>query len=470
MEIQFDILDKFKNKSKLKKLSFNLKNIIINFLDVRDKYILYKMPEFFSTFKRLEINVFYRDLLSQFENKLPSKFLDITQLLSEEFINSNLNKIYTKYSKQTIYFCLGLVLSKILILNNVSLFYIQTTLNCKKLFYLSLIVSCCEKFHSIKIEIKNELKSVRKLGPSHIEAFRQLFYNLKNNSHFKIITISLNSNFMTYDRNTGSLMVNGVDSILFYHIYNCMVFNLGPVIKKLHINLWSSSVLNNNLNLFYFLDSKKSHLVLDNELTEFNPVETHIEYLSLNIPGVKSKYLKSNPNFFKNLINYDKIINTIYFSSSIYDHSQILCEFLENVKVHQINLNVPRFFETENFLCFMSNKFKKFILNCPYIDLNFLTKSLNNHQFIAEFTLGKLMRSSEYLTFFKNLKLKNKLIAINIQGFINNENNEILFAFKNFLESQESLKIFNLIDSRLSINEKKEILTHAEKFGIKVNF
>jgi hypothetical protein len=451
MEIQFDIIDKFKNKSKLKKLSFNLKNIIINFLDVTDKYILSTMPEFFSTFKRLEVNALYRDLLSQFKNKLPSKFLDITLLLSEEFINSNLNKFYTKYSKQTIYFCLGLVLSKILILNNVSLFHIRTPLNCKRLFYLGLIVSCCEKFHSIKIEIKNELKSIRKLSPSHIEAFRHLFYNLKNNSHFKIITISLNSNFMTYDRNTDSLMVNGVDSILFYHVYQCMVFNLGSVIKKLHINLWSSSVLNNNLNLFYFLDSKKSHLVLDNDLTEFNPIETDIEYLSLNIPGVKSKYLKSNPNFFKNLINYDKIVNTIYFSSSIYEHSEILCEFLENVKVHQITLDVTRFFESENFHCLMNNKFKKFILNCAYIDVNFLTKSLNNNPYICEFTLGKLMRSSEYITFFKNLKLKNKLMTINIHYFIGIENNEILNAFKFFLD--KFLKIKNLLTAPTIIRE-----------------
>ena len=133
---------------------------------------------------------------------------------------------------------------------------------------MSLIVSCCDKFEEMCIEINNNPEVTASLNTS----LRQFFYNLNKNKKFQFLKFSYNNGIITYKPKENSVMMLNIRNSFTLYLWQFMCEHLKANIENLHLNFTKTNLIN-QYNIFEILSDKG------------NKVNNKIKYVSLNLSG-----------------------------------------------------------------------------------------------------------------------------------------------------------------------------------------
>lgn len=444
---------------KFNNLNFNLKQMIIEYLENREQFVLLTLKEMYPTCKKLKLFELFKEMSTDFAEEIKSNKTPINEVLNKKYIFERIKKFRKVYNKTTLKFCLGLVLSKVLKDQGIVDVYLKANINTKMLFYLSLIVSCTSRFKELFIEINNKPP----LTDSLQEALRQLFYNLKKNPNFVKIRFTYSQSMLTYTRHDNSLMLRNISNSFILLLYDSMCNTLGDLIERLHINFDTTNIVESDNNLF------KSILKTGK-----------LKYLSLNFNGVHASVFRSYivKNWFTELIKNNYILDHFYILFAKYYVEENIAYLLEKIKTRKLHLEAFPSFEcnTAAFEIFgkplCKNQFECLVLDFKFFNI-YLCEVIKSQTQLRELEILMNLKSSQYVELLEflldDLKLKSTLKFLKIYQMMDySPKLEVLGALVNFITHQGCLEVLDLEGNKFKQQEKDKITQAAgDKLKIK---
>jgi hypothetical protein len=311
--------------------------------------------------------------------------------------------------------------------------------NIIKLYYNELITSL--KFYDLEIFnlLKNKLYYL--INNKCYKECSSILYSLINDSILKPSNIDIIYDILKYYKNSG----NDINELKDYYENNLLTIALMRN-KKLSLDLINEyninveNINNNNLNILFTIGDYSSNINEDNKL----------EILNLILSKVKNKQnflnrrdiSRDNENCIPRLLNYPKIINRLLQEKEL-DISDSLEKYFSKDNLYSREIN---------------EKNKKSIIELIENGSNVIFKVKEKNKNI---TFLQYLISKDYYDLVK------KILDVNDQVFINNDNNinnyqETLFDY--ICAKYATIKDFKYID--LVLTEAKEKNINLKEFII----
>jgi hypothetical protein len=442
-----------KNPEKFSKLNFNLKSLIFQYLDIRDIYITYTMPEFHRTFKNTKLLSLYQNVIKEFNSKFKTPF---NEILQKNFLENKIKKYRTTTNTHILNFCLGLSLSNLLKIQNIKDYTLILNINKDSLFYLSLMIACNRKFEGFYIEVKNT-PDIR--SPSFQEAFRKLFYSMKQNENFKFIRWTIGESFLTYKREEKMIMLYNIYNPLAFNLYKTMYENLKEKIEKLHFNFSNAHVFGN--------------------IFDIDQDSDRIKYISLNLMGFSDKNFrrKSVQNWFKKLVEYKFTLDHFYLVVSENFKYNEIKSLLEGVKTKKMEYEILEYSVENKFKYLKKNQFEKMSLCIKNLNAEETVELLIAQKNLKEFEISNSINPTFYNKLFHFLAENGNdngdertplLKIVKITHLTDNEKDEVCESIMNMIRNNRTLTELHLIENKLWPNAKEKIIQVKREFNDKL--